>query len=98
AEAVARAIHAASSRRDGAFITIDVCRMGNSITELDAPPFTIGGPDPSRLEMADGGTLFIDQVDRLSGQALDGFTAYVTQTAAALANNKTPIPNVRLIG
>jgi two-component system response regulator AtoC len=74
-ELVARAIHAASPRRDGPFVAVhcDALPAGHAESELfgherGAIP---GAPTarPGRAELADGGTLFLDDVTALPRDA-----------------------------
>lgn len=74
-ELVARAIHAASPRRDGPFVAVhcDALPPGHAESELFGHERgTIPGAPtarPGRAELADGGTLFLDDVTALSRDA-----------------------------
>ena len=92
AELAARVIHAGSPRAGGAFILVDGAPL-HATTAFETPAFALGGAEPSRLELADGGTLCIDHADRLDGAALDQFAAYV----AARGEGRTDVPDVRLV-
>jgi DNA-binding NtrC family response regulator len=96
-EAVARAIHAASPRRDRTFIAIDGLRLASSTSGLDVAPFAAGGTSPSRLELADGGVLFIDRIDRLPDNYLVDLSAYFERAQAEQGAGRQPSPDVRVI-
>ncbi len=97
AEAVARAIHAASPRRDCPFIALDAARLSGSSVGVEAPPFTRGGAAPSRLELADGGSLMIDRFERLGDDALSALADYVEYTRQEREAGRRPVPDTRLI-
>jgi two-component system nitrogen regulation response regulator GlnG len=61
---VARAIHAASPRRDGAFVTTSLAALAPTALEGELFGRLDGGP--GLAERADGGTLVIEQVDEAS--------------------------------
>ena len=70
---LAMAIHAASPRREGPFVSIDV--LAHAPEGLPAALFGMGAEDPEKpgrpgfLEEADGGTLFINNIDCLPMEA-----------------------------
>ncbi len=70
-ELLARAIHANSRRRDGAFVTINCGAIPKELMESELFGFTRGAftgaqsAKPGRVEMADGGTLFLDEIGEL---------------------------------
>lgn len=97
AEAAARAIHAASARRDGTFIAVDGSRLAGSSTAMEVPPFSRGGESPSRLELADGGTLYIERIDRLPDDAFAALSGYVAYAATERDAQRKPVPDVRII-
>ena len=96
-EAVARAIHAASPRRDRPFIAIDGLRLAGATTSLEVAPFALGGSAHSRLELADSGTLYIDRIDRLPDNSLAELSAYFEQTQRGREAGNQPSPDVRVI-
>lgn len=93
AEAVARAIHAGSARAERAFIAMD----GAQFSSRSSAAFGCGGKDASRLELADGGTLFIDHFDRLGEQALNDLSIYCEAAKVAREAGRIPSPDVQLI-
>jgi transcriptional regulator with AAA-type ATPase domain len=97
AEAIARAIHAASPRSRAPFISVDGSRLNASRREGEISPFSTGGVQPSRLELADGGVLFIDHFERLPSYALEQLAGFIEATQAARLANRTPAPDVQLI-
>ena len=96
-EAVARAIHAASLRRDRPFIAIDGLRFAGTVSSMEIAPFTLGGTARSRLELADGGTLYIDRIDRLPDNSLADLDAYVEQAKSERDGGRRTSPDVRVI-
>jgi DNA-binding NtrC family response regulator len=67
-EVVARAIHAASDRRDRAFVAVNAGGLGDGVLESELfghvrGAFTDARADrPGCFELADGGTLFLDEI------------------------------------
>jgi two-component system response regulator AtoC len=67
-ELVARRIHEASPRRDGAFVTIHCAALPETLLEselfgYEKGAFTGAATDkPGRIELADGGTLLLDEI------------------------------------
>jgi DNA-binding NtrC family response regulator len=96
-EAVARAIHAASPRRDSPFIAVDGLRLAGTASSVDTAPFALGSNGSSRLELADGGTLYIDRIDRLPDNALAELSAYVEQAQRERDAGRRLAPDVRVI-
>jgi DNA-binding NtrC family response regulator len=66
-ELVARALHYNSSRRDAPFVAVNCSALSPQSLEIDL--FGWGGEGkergPSRTELADGGTIFIDEIDAM---------------------------------
>jgi two-component system response regulator AtoC len=65
---VARALHDASSRRDGPFISLNCAALAPELVETELFGHTAGTPGvagqkPGRFELAAGGTLFLDEID-----------------------------------
>ena len=71
-ELVARAIHQASRRAGGSFVTVDCTALPEHLIESELYGYESGAftgatsPKPGRLEQADGGTLFLDEIAELS--------------------------------
>ncbi len=74
-ELVARAIHQASPRAKGAFVTVDCTALPEHLVESELYGYEPGAftgatsAKPGRIEQADGGTLFLDEIGELSGAA-----------------------------
>jgi DNA-binding NtrC family response regulator len=71
-DVVARAIHAASPRRDRAFIAVNASALPESLAESELFGHEKGSftgaiaSRPGRFELAQGGTLFLDEIGTLS--------------------------------
>ncbi|MCL6447777.1 MAG: sigma-54-dependent Fis family transcriptional regulator [Armatimonadetes bacterium] len=72
-ELLAQAIHAAGSRRGGPFIKVNCAAIPDSLLESEffgyAPGAFTGaqkGGKPGKFEMADGGTIFLDEIADMS--------------------------------
>ncbi|MEM7247089.1 MAG: sigma-54 dependent transcriptional regulator [Acidobacteriota bacterium] len=71
-ELVASAIHDTSRRRDQAYVTVDCGTLPDTLTESEifgheAGAFTDARKSrPGKLELADGGSLFLDEIGNLS--------------------------------
>jgi len=71
-ELVARAIHQASRRAGGPFVTVDCAALPEPLVESELYGYESGAftgathAKPGRLELADGGTLFLDEIAELS--------------------------------
>lgn len=72
-EVIARAIHRNSTRRDGPFVALSCAALPDSLIEAELFGHERGaftGADrttPGKFEVADGGTLFIDEIGELPG-------------------------------
>jgi DNA-binding NtrC family response regulator len=70
-ELVARALHAGSSRKDGPFIKINCAAIPKTLVESELFGYEKGaftgavGSKPGRFELADAGTLFLDEVGEI---------------------------------
>jgi two-component system response regulator AtoC len=70
-ELVARALHAGSSRKDGPFIKINCAAIPKTLVESELFGYEKGaftgavGSKPGRFELADQGTLFLDEVGEI---------------------------------
>ena len=97
AEAVARALHAASPRAERPFLTLSGGHLFDSRTQGELSAFQIGGAAPSRLELADGGTLFVDLLERFPAEALQSLGSYLTHADEARRQGRTPVPDTRIV-
>lgn len=97
AEAAVRVLHAASARSDGPFLTVLGGRSLDSHASGETASFRVGGGAPSRLELAAGGTLFIDHLDRLPVEALEDLTAFLLSAEEARRAGRTPTPDTRIV-
>jgi DNA-binding NtrC family response regulator len=74
-ELVARAIHDTSRRQDGAYVTVDCGTLPDTLTESEIFGYEAGAftdarrSKPGKLELADGGTFFLDEIGNLSPSA-----------------------------
>jgi len=103
---LAEAVHRASRRSEGPFLTVDVSRMlpGGIEAELfGAAPGsnaakTYGGPIPGKIELAHGGTLVIVGADKLLASVQTRLaTTAVDGTFKRLGSEETVRCSVRLI-
>lgn len=72
-ELVARALHAASGRAQGAFVAVNCAALPENLFEIEmfgtVPGAFAGAPDkPGKLEAASGGTLVLDEVEAMPAQ------------------------------
>jgi two-component system nitrogen regulation response regulator NtrX len=86
-QTVARRIHATSSRAERAFVVVPCAALEASA----AAEALFGGPGmPDRVRLASGGTLFLEDVDRLD-------RAVQVRLAAAVGSRDGPFREVRLV-
>ncbi|MFM2161893.1 MAG: hypothetical protein RLZZ383_1405 [Pseudomonadota bacterium] len=97
-ETLARFIHQQSPRRDATFLTLRCAAYAPDELERElwGGPTSDGGHRPGRVALADGGTVFLDEIDRLSPAAQErlaeairtgssGAIRWITATDADLA-------------
>jgi two-component system nitrogen regulation response regulator NtrX len=98
-EALARYVHALSDRRDQPFISV----VGASITPQNAPTLLLGaqtpsGDEPGFLEKANGGTLFIGDLQDVCAEAQALLHGALEQGSFSRLGRAQPIPaNIRVI-
>ncbi len=103
-ELVARAIHAASHRRDGPFVAVNLAALPETLIESElfgheAGSFTgAKGSREGRLEAAEGGTLFIDEVGDLPASVQIKLLRVLQERSFERVGSNTPKrTNFRLI-
>lgn len=96
-EAVARAVHDASRRSDQPFFKIQCTEFQAE----NAPELLPNGSNPeaplSLLEMAQGGTVYLDHIGQLPAALQRQLAAWLGFTARTRAEGKTPALDCRLI-
>jgi len=107
-EATARGIHHASPRSRQAFIHVNgaLLRSGDSgLLNVRPQPaadvVSTASPDAgeslSLLDLAAGGTLYLEEVQRLPGEVQEALAAVLEAAQAARERGETPNPDVRII-
>lgn len=103
-ELVARAIHQRSNRADGPFIPVHCSAITPSLLESDLFGHTKGAftgaikDRPGRFEMADGGTIFLDEVATLSPEIQISLLRVLQEkTIERVGGTKTVRVDVRVI-
>lgn len=103
-ELVARAIHQASPRRDGAFVAVNCAALNEHLMESELFGHEKGaftGADhlrKGRFEQADGGTLFIDEVGEIPAGAQVKLLRVLQERSIERVGGNDVIPvDVRLI-
>ncbi|MCO4772847.1 MAG: sigma 54-interacting transcriptional regulator [Deltaproteobacteria bacterium] len=109
---VASAVHAQSMRADEVFVTLDCGMASRSATDRrffsPEPRWESSGSDRmvlertgghqiGRIEMADGGTIFLLDVEKLPEPTQDGMAEMINGMEAVRAQGRTPRPDVRVI-
>jgi DNA-binding NtrC family response regulator len=105
-EATARAIHHASPRSRQAFIHVNCALLppGQDAAILSSPaitPETSGSADTgsrmSMLELAEKGTLYLDEVQRLPADLQERLAAVLEGIESSRERGEPPVPDVRFI-
>ena len=109
---VASAVHTVSPRMDQVFVTVDCGALRRSATDrrffspeprwesLGSDRMVLertGGQSLGRLEMADGGTIFLQDIERLAEPTQEAVAEMITSMARIREEGRTPKPNVRII-
>lgn len=103
-EMIARSIHRSSNRSDKPFVTVDLGAISETLFESELFGHTKGAftdakeDRAGRFEVADGGTIFLDEIGNLS-QPLQAKLLSVLQsrTIVRVGSNKVKSIDVRLI-
>jgi DNA-binding NtrC family response regulator len=103
-ELIARAIHAASPRLDGPFVSLNCAAIAPSLLESELFGFERGaftGAHARRkghVEVADGGTLFLDEIGDMSLEAQARLLRVLQEREITRVGGRTPVPvDVRVI-
>jgi anaerobic nitric oxide reductase transcription regulator len=109
---VAAAVHTSSPRTNKIFLTFDCGAMQRSVAERrfysPEPRWESGGSDrmvlerthgqeTGRLEMADGGTLFLQDVEKLPEPTQEAMAEMILAMDHIRAEGRTPQPDLRVI-
>jgi DNA-binding NtrC family response regulator len=104
-ELVARAVHQQSVRRDEAFIQLSCAALPETLLESELFGYEKGaftgadGSKPGRFELADGGSLFLDEIGDISQTVQVKLLRVLEQRSfERLGGSKTVNVDVRLIG
>lgn len=103
-EATARSIHHASARSRRAFIHVNCGLLPPGSADILGPspeePGSEAPPAGSRLsmmELADRGTLYLEEVHRLGGEVQGRLAEFLLAQEAARERGEAPTPDVRLM-
>jgi DNA-binding NtrC family response regulator len=97
-EAVARALHAASKRGGRAFIFLEGSQFLSSRHSVSPTGTPAADDDPlAKLELAEGGTLYIDQVQYLPASYQERLWEILDGNARAKAKGERPPHDVRFV-
>ena len=94
--AVALAIHATSSRSDGPFVSVD-CSLIEGSSHSGIFGVQEQASPPSKYVMADGGTLLLLHVDRLSASGQRRLGTLIEEMSVARTEGKRPSLDVRVL-
>lgn len=97
-EAIARALHRASPRASRPFIYVDVTIAGTAEDSLfDTRIDGSGVPIPGKASLTDGGTLYLQGIDRLSPSAQANLLGFLQSADQSRAAGQRPAPDIKLI-
>ncbi len=103
-ELVARAIHQASPRAKGPFVTVDCTALPEHLIESELYGYEPGAftgatsAKPGKIEQADGGTLFLDEIGELSASAQAKLLRFLeTRQTERLGSTRTLSLDVRIL-
>ena len=101
-EAAARAIHHASGRGQHAFIHVNCAMLAPGqdpgiVAPSRGSSDASAGPGLTLLELATRGTLYLEQVDRLSAELQERLAEVLEGAEASRERATTPVPDVRFI-
>jgi len=97
-EAVARALHRASPRASRPFIYVDVTSAGTAEDSLFNTRIDSSGERvPGKASLADGGTLYLQGIDRLSPSAQVSLLGFLRNVNKGRATGERPVPDIRLV-
>ncbi|WP_031498812.1 sigma-54-dependent transcriptional regulator [Bryobacter aggregatus] len=96
-ELVAKSIHANSTRADRAFVTVNTSSLPSDV--LDSALFGIGlaGAKKPYLELANGGTLFIDEVTALTADMQAGLLHAIQEREFTPPSGETIALDIRVL-
>ncbi|MBE0428422.1 MAG: sigma-54-dependent Fis family transcriptional regulator [Thermoleophilia bacterium] len=104
-ELIARAIHNGSPRARGPFVQLSCAALPETLLESELFGYEKGaftgatGSKPGRFELADGGSLFLDEIGDISPAVqVKLLRVLETMTFERLGSNQTVSVDVRLIG
>jgi len=103
-ELAARAIHRASPRAKGPFVTVDCTALPEHLIESELYGYEAGAftgassAKPGRIEQANGGTLLLDEIGELSGGAQAKLLRFLeTRQTERLGSTRTLSLDVRVL-
>lgn len=104
-ELFAHAIHNSSNRRCGPFITIDCSTIPHDLVESELFGYVEGaftgarrGGRPGKFELANGGTIFLDEIGEMSPEIQKKFLRVLQNRTVTRIGDHVPIPiDIRVI-
>ena len=97
---VARALHARSERADNKFVQVNCSALPAAVLEkelFESDSGTTEKPPRSKLELAQGGTVFIDEISDLSSAAQSRLLDFLQTRAITKANGERVPVDVRIV-